>query len=545
MMCEPDRAPLDDLLRTAGEHLGRCRKLGFEWSIQIADGTVWQRDRFICWVESADQPDDLRLLGHLLEALEAPIEVLEAQRRLATHSVKHGLGASLTTGRLQLRLYLHHRQPGTLADLITAYRWRPGGKVRTASYAFHYLPATPEGETPLDLVDPLFAPVVRELLRLPRLQQLSGFWLRRHRDRVDQVDLALPWQPPLAELTSPLRALAARLKVPDSWIDDYREHPVRHLAFRTAAAPRPIASAYFSGSAAAAWPDSVAALKETVLARGTAEHAAMEQVFFRRLPASLPEPDRQLDDFYSTESLATWRRVLGEEMHYHAGLFEAPAELADEPDEPDDTAMEAALARAVTELYPFLPEQGRVYDAGCGWGGAMRMLARDLRCRVLGLTVSRSQFRYCAARGLPVRHGDAEATLPPGAFDCLLLLESLSHIRDKPRLLRVLRVFGKRLVMRVNCQDGAPNSVNFGGTMHMIRSSQLREMIERAGWEIVHWRDRRPQAMPSIRVWHRRLQSIPPTGDTHLETLRAYCQRVLRLPGEWAASNPLIEVVAD
>jgi hypothetical protein len=73
----------------------------------------------------------------------------------------------------------------------------------------------------------------------------------------------------------------------------------------------------------------------------------------------------------------------------------------------------------------------------------------------LGLTISRTQFRYVASLGLPARWGDAERTLPPGAFDCALMLESFCHVADKPRLLATLRPFVSRLVMRVNCQDGS------------------------------------------------------------------------------------------
>ena len=207
--------------------------------------------------------------------------------------------------------------------------------------------------------------------------------------------------------------------------------------------------------------------------------------------------------------------------------------------------MDDALDRAVTELYPFVPAGGRVYDIGCGWGGALAMWARDLGCPSLGLTVSRAQFRHVAASGLPVRWGDAERTLPPGRFDCAVLLESFSHIYDKARLLGVLRLFAARLVMRVNCQDGSPAGTAFGGTMHMVSSKGLRELLEASGWRIRHWRDRRREALPSVAVWHRRLQSIPPSGDRHLETLRVWCARVLPASEAWARHNPLIEVVAD
>jgi hypothetical protein len=81
--------------------------------------------------------------------------------------------------------------------------------------------------------------------------------------------------------------------------------------------------------------------------------------------------------------------------------------------------------------------------------------------------------------------------------------------------------------------------------MHMVSSARLRELVEGAGWTIRHWRDRRREAVPSVAVWHRRLQAVPVGEDRHLETLRAWCERVMSAPEAWAENNPLIEVAAD
>lgn len=192
-----------------------------------------------------------------------------------------------------------------------------------------------------------------------------------------------------------------------------------------------------------------------------------------------------------------------------------------------------------------MPERGRIYDVGCGWGGPLAMIARDLHARCLGVTASRDQSLHMCVAGLPVRWADVESTLPPDHFDPALLLESLGHVRDKQRLLRVLRAFYRRVVMRVRCQDAAPPGPAFAGTMHAITSAELRRMLRESGWKIVHWRDRRPETLPTIRGWHRRVSDLAPTDDPHIEALRAWCARVLRSPRAWAEHNPLIEVVAD
>jgi hypothetical protein len=293
----------------------------------------------------------------------------------------------------------------------------------------------------------------------------------------------------------------------------------------------------YASAPAASWPESEIGLQRLVRAGAAALNRDIEHRIFARLPARPENPDGEMLDQFYGGAVSTWQRVLGPELHYHAGLFETP--------EIDDAAMTRALRRAVTDLYPFMPAGSSVYDIGCGWGGPLAMLTRDRNCRGLGLTISRTQFRHVASLGLPVRLGDAERTLPPGPYDCALLLESFCHVADKPRLLAVLRPFAARLVMRVNCQDGSDAPRAFGGTMHMVSSAALRDMVLAAGWRIRHWQDRRHEALPSVQVWNRRLGEIPPTEDRHIETLRQWCARVVQDPAAWGAHNPLIEVVCE
>ncbi|MFP2928103.1 SAM-dependent methyltransferase [Pyxidicoccus sp. 3LG] len=527
------------LLGQLGAELSGCDDVDVEFSLRLTQGRVDTEGRFCCWLAGGD-PSAFAPMARVLERLEAPESVRTAQRE-AVLPVRQGLAVAITEGMPELRLYLHGRDPATLTDDYRAWRWLPGGEARTSRYTFHYLPETTPGLRPSHLVQDALRPAFERLLQEERLQQSSGFWLREGSDgQLEQVDLAFPWCPTAGTLEG-LLDLATVLGAPAQDDSRWRELPIRHVALRVGSGA-PQVTLYASASLEGPWPVSEAELQERVRQGAREFHQDVEEAVYQRLPA-LPrtgdgEEPSGLDEFYGGE-LKTWRAVLGPEMHYHAGLFDKPGLDA------SDVEMDEALRRAVKELYPFIPSGGRIYDVGCGWGGPLAMLAREHGCRSLGLTISRTQFRYVAGLGLPVRWGDAEHTLPPGPFDCAILLESLSHIRDKERLLRVLRVFAKRLVMRVNCQDSSPASSAFGGTMHMISSARLRELLEGTGWRIQHWRDRRREALPSVAVWHRRIQSVPVSEDPHFETLRVWSERVMNAPEAWASHNPLIEVVAD
>ncbi len=531
-----------EILKRLGASLGGIPGVTLEWSLTLTKGQFADQDRLTCWVANADKKGSaFAALGRLLDTLSAPADILEKHRSLSATSTRQGLGVAIKEGILEYRLYIQHNDVETLKTLYVAYRWSDSGDCDITRYRFSFFPETPQGQTPLEFADPVFHPVLKSLLTHERLLQTSGFWLRDREGVVDQLDLIFPWQPLLGEWHEQLLPLCSLLNMSPDWLHTYRACPLRHIAFSQTSAGEPRCTFYFSGPAESAWPLTLSELQSQVATTGRRQHETI-QTFMSRLPPSIEHSHAHLDSFYSTDDVSAWSKVLGQEMHYHAGTFDQAVSMS-EPIS-DDIAL-AAAQRAVQDLYPYLPREGRIYDIGCGWCGPMQMIVRDLRSKVLGITVSKTQYRYGDSLGMEMRYGDAEKTHPPGRVDAVLMMESFCHIREKRRLLKILRAYSGRLVMKVNCQDRSPRSVNFGGTMYMISSSDLRRMIEETGWKIIHWRDTRRQAVPSVHVWNERLRQMPLTDDKHLETLRAYCQRVMQFPWDWASHNPLIEVVAE
>lgn len=100
----------------------------------------------------------------------------------------------------------------------------------------------------------------------------------------------------------------------------------------------------------------------------------------------------------------------------------------------------------------------KILDVGCGYGGAALYHARNMSCRVTGITVSQTQVEMCHA--LAKEHGvsnktrfvvmDAEEISFPGedgTFDIVWTTEVLSHLHDRPAFFqhvnRLLKPGGK------------------------------------------------------------------------------------------------------
>lgn len=244
-----------------------------------------------------------------------------------------------------------------------------------------------------------------------------------------------------------------------------------------------------------------------------------------------------LDNFYSQDSISEWKQIIGEDLHYHFGYFSGSEDL------------ETGLKQTVRNFYPYINPGSRVLDIGCGWGGPSKMLSQERQCSVVGTTISVEQAKYCQNIGLNVRTQDVETTEIDGDYDLVFMLEVLSHIRDKSSLLRRLRSLAPRLILSVNCiaDNYVGERTTFGESMILCTTSELKQYLEQAGWEIKFMQNKRFQSLRTIVLWKQNLDrvygEIQPRGQ--LATLRSLVDIALQSPLRWCQSFPLIDIVAE
>jgi cyclopropane-fatty-acyl-phospholipid synthase len=86
---------------------------------------------------------------------------------------------------------------------------------------------------------------------------------------------------------------------------------------------------------------------------------------------------------------AFYRQWLDQSMTYSSALFSAGAN--------DLESAQAAKYRALARDVGIGPRD-HVLEIGCGWGGFAEFVAREIGCRVTGLTISREQHDFAARR---------------------------------------------------------------------------------------------------------------------------------------------------
>lgn len=119
--------------------------------------------------------------------------------------------------------------------------------------------------------------------------------------------------------------------------------------------------------------------------------------------------------------------------------------------EPARTAPAPGELRRDLRLIADMIEPGsRVLDIGCGDGALLAYLARDKDVDARGIELSQSGVNICVRHGLSVIQGDADrdlAAFPDGAFDVVVLSQTLQATRQPRQVLQELLRIGKRAIV--------------------------------------------------------------------------------------------------
>ena len=124
-------------------------------------------------------------------------------------------------------------------------------------------------------------------------------------------------------------------------------------------------------------------------------------------------------------------------MTYSSALFDETRDLA-----AGQTRKYSALAEH-TQIGP----DDHVLEIGCGWGGFAEFAARDIGCRVTGLTISQEQFEFASKRIFEAGLNEkVEIRLQDyrdesGTYDCIASIEMFEAVGEEywPTYFRQLR----------------------------------------------------------------------------------------------------------
>jgi methionine biosynthesis protein MetW len=123
-------------------------------------------------------------------------------------------------------------------------------------------------------------------------------------------------------------------------------------------------------------------------------------------------------------------------------LAGVPAQLLADPAE--------RLRRDLRVIADMIEPAARVLDIGCGDGALLAYLVREKGADARGVELSQSGVNACVGQGLSVIQGDADRDLdayPKGAFDVVVLSQTLQATRQPRRVIETLVRIGERAIV--------------------------------------------------------------------------------------------------
>ncbi len=170
----------------------------------------------------------------------------------------------------------------------------------------------------------------------------------------------------------------------------------------------------------------------------------------------------------------------------------APGEYVEQ-----ESFMRAGEIRALAERAGVAPGAS-VLDLCCGVAGPGRFVTRELGCDYLGVDQSASAIEVARerARGLPCRFAVAHVPpLPSGAFDVVLLLETMLAFPEKGELLRgISRALAAGGRFAFTLEEGSPLTASErqrmpdADTVWLTPLEEMHTSLERAGL-VVRWQE--------------------------------------------------------
>lgn len=219
-----------------------------------------------------------------------------------------------------------------------------------------------------------------------------------------------------------------------------------------------------------------------------------------------------LDNFYSENPVSSWKKVVGDDLHYHYGAG------GPEP-----------FKQTVYNLLEFLPPRSKILDCGCGWGGPARLMMGEGH-NVTGVTISKAQADYIT--DFPVIHADLHDYKPEEDYDAAVFIESYFHLTDPRKVFDNLVPNVKHVVIADLVCPRTMTAPEWG--IEVSAKEYIFGNLHKVGYVVQHHHERISFMAPTLKFWLSNIEKMPIEEVTgQIEMLKHWCRHALANPSKF------------
>ena len=198
---------------------------------------------------------------------------------------------------------------------------------------------------------------------------------------------------------------------------------------------------------------------------------------------------------YDDTSPEIWKKVIGEDLHYHVGWGEGDI-----------------LYNAVEHLYQFIGKESTVLDCGCGWGGPAKAIKRDLHCDITSVTNSPVQYDYIKKNvPIDVTLCDLQDYNPTKKYDCAVFIESFCHLKTPEDVIKNIKDSCDKIIVRdyVLKELDYPTKYLGNWLMTIYYKEEFLSMFEKHGYKMTYCEDHYEDGLePTVNYWLENLSKV-------------------------------------
>ena len=202
-----------------------------------------------------------------------------------------------------------------------------------------------------------------------------------------------------------------------------------------------------------------------------------------------------VQELYDDTSPEIWKKVIGEDLHYHVGWGEGDI-----------------LYNAVEHLYQFIGKESTVLDCGCGWGGPAKAIKRDLDCDITSVTNSPVQYDYIKNNvPIDVTLCDLQDYSPTKKYDCAVFIESFCHLKTPEDVIKNIKDSCDKIIVRdyVLKELDYPTKYLGNWLMTIYYKEEFLSMFEKHGYKMTYCEDHYEDGLePTVNYWLENLSKV-------------------------------------